>query len=111
MNPILITFALIAALSFVFWYNRKKECQVGKPTKSDKQKAFLVFCLSLLSLLAAFYFSVAAYIVIVVLSAVVYQVIGIGSTEHGLYRQIRDGYFVAFVISLPICWYIYEKQT
>tara|TARA_R110002167_G_scaffold81681_1_gene223448 strand:+ start:779 stop:1114 length:336 start_codon:yes stop_codon:yes gene_type:complete len=111
MAPILITISLIAVLSLVFWYNRRKEQQLGKPTEIDKRKSLLVFSLSLLVLLVTFYVAVSVYVVIVVISAIIYQVIGIGSTEHGWYRQIRDGYFVGFIVSIPICWYMYELQT
>jgi len=111
MNSILIVVAMITTLSFVFWYDHRKERKVGQSTKQDRQKAFLCFFLSLLTLLIVFYFSVAAYVVILFISAIVYQVIGIGSTEHGWYRQVRDGDFVGFLVSIPVCWYIYEIQT
>jgi hypothetical protein len=54
-------------------------------------------------LIVVAYFSIPAYVLSSVVLYVLFQIMGLGRRQSGWVRQIRDGGFIGWLISLPVC--------
>jgi len=85
------------------WWREKRDIKVnGKATKADRKKESLIAFITAAILVLVALFSAMSYVAACIVLWVVYQVIGIGGGKHGWYRQLRDGCFLGWVLSLPV---------
>ena len=69
-----------------------------------------MFLIIALLLIAVAYFSMPAYILLSVVLYIVFQLMGFGADKSGWYKQVRDGGFIGWLISIPFCLVIVYLQ-
>jgi hypothetical protein len=81
----------------------------GTPTGQDRSRALAVGAAGAILLTLLFYGYPEAYAVIVavVIGFVFLGVWGVGTGKRGLWRQYRDGTFLAVLLSMPLCFLVY----
>jgi hypothetical protein len=98
---------LLLILAFACWQTRVDEKNHGKPKTADYLWALMFGCLWFTVFMAVFSLSPIAYAVVIFAVYCFFQVVSPGDGKRGLWRQIKDGCFLAGIISVPICFVLW----
>ena len=113
MENIIGGLLVVGLIAFAIWRQRNDRERHGEVSPKDRKNTYIAVVIWFALLLLAFKFYVPVYITIIAIFYVYSQAFSMGTGKRGLYRQIRDGGFIACVASIPICliWWFQHGQT
>ncbi|MFT7674230.1 MAG: hypothetical protein ACI845_002647 [Gammaproteobacteria bacterium] len=98
---------LIMILAFACWLTRVDEKKYGKPKVMDYLLVLTFGSLWLSVFIAVFTLSPVVYTVTMFVIFALTQIISVGEGKRGLWRQIKDGCFLAWIASIPVCFMVW----
>lgn len=98
-------------LSLTIFGNKRDQREHGKITKVDRRNSYISVVVWFVGLLVIYKIYSPVYIAFVVGFLVYSQIFEMGRGKRGLFRQIRDGGFVACIATIPICLIWYSEKV
>ncbi|MEH6812516.1 MAG: hypothetical protein V7677_08295 [Motiliproteus sp.] len=109
-EPLYGLLSLAFLLIFALWRQRQDIREHGEPSRGDRWRTYGYMLLWLPVLLGIFAISARLYILVSLVLFVSCYLLGFGMGPQGTYRQLRDAAFVAWILSLPICFVMWGSS-
>ncbi len=109
-DPSASLLTLLLVLLFALWKQRMDIRLYGRPDRSERRWSYFFVVIATPVFIGLFLLSSQLYLLISLLLFAACYVIGFGTGAHGRYRQIRDGAFIGWIISLPICFALWMTR-
>lgn len=110
MESIIGGLIIVGFIALIIWRQRLDRKKHGGITKEDRKRTYVSVLIWFSALILAFKLYLPVYVVILVLFFVYSQIFGMGTGRRGVYRQIRDGGFIACVASIPFCLILWAQN-
>lgn len=90
------------------WSHKRDIAKYGPITKRDRRNTLLSLFSAFVFCVVLFKLSVSSFLIASLMLYVLFHFASFGEGKRGLFRQIRDGVFVGWVASLPVCIVIWR---
>jgi cytochrome b561 len=106
-----VSFGILVLLFLIalgIWSHKKDIAKYGPITKRDRLNTLLSLFVSLALGVFLFVLSVYGFLILSLVLYLLFHFASFGEGKRGLYRQIRDGTMLGWLMSLPICLVIWQ---